>query len=440
MIKKLDSLKNNIIYHIIVIFVGMGFMTASSLAITLEEALDLALKTNSQIVAARQNYLAQRESITQIAAQKLPSVTANVSTNKVWDLKDNDDVDSLAADLTANYTLFDGNRTIHNLRAEKYRLQRIEVELVGVEQKVLFDAIVAYLNVLKDIRLVELSSKNVVMLKQQLAATTSRYELGEVTLTDVAQATAALEAANSVLVSREGVLTLSKSLFETIVGIKAEELDTKIELPDLPSSLAAAKKLAESSNLSLKAGFLSEKRAKALWEASKSKSLPTVNISSSISGGEATSNSDYSNFGITFRGSIPIYSGGALKSGEREAFSSLEAAMANTVITRLGVIQNVMTAWSDFEVTTAIINARIRQVEATELAHQGILEEARLGARTTLHVLESEQAVMNTKTDLETAMSDRLVAAYRILMEVGTLTPSMIGLTSTVRGEFIGQN
>ena len=195
MIKKLDSLKNNIIYHIIFIFVGMGFMTASSLAITLEEALDLALKTNSQIVAARQNYLAQRESITQIAAQKLPSVTTNVSTNKVWDLKDNDDVDSLAADLTANYTLFDGNRTIHNLRAEKYRLQRIEVELVGVEQKVLFDAIVAYLNVLKDIRLVELSSKNVIMLKQQLAATTSRYELGEVTLTDVAQATAALEAA-----------------------------------------------------------------------------------------------------------------------------------------------------------------------------------------------------------------------------------------------------
>ena len=89
-----------------------------------------------------------------------------------------------------------------------------------------------------------------------------------------------------------------------------------------------------------------------------------------------------------------------------------------------------MTAWSDIKVSSSIISARIRQVEATELAHQGISEEARLGSRTTLDVLESEQSLMNTKTDLETALSNRLVAAYRLLMQTGTLTPSSLGISS----------
>ena len=237
------------------------------------------------------------------------------------------------------------------------------------------------------------------------------------------------------MVSREGLLNLSTSLFETIVGAKAENLEVNIELPILPDSLEEAKKLAEKYNLTLKSTIFIEKRAKALWDASKSKSFPTLSIISSLSSGQSVADNDYANFGISLRGSIPIYNGGSLKSGERGAYSSLEAAMANTTIVRLNVMQQVMTAWSDIKVSSSIISARIRQVEATELAHQGISEEARLGSRTTLDVLESEQSLMNTKTDLETALSNRLVAAYRLLMQTGTLTPSSLGISSALLDE-----
>ena len=102
--------------------------------------------------------------------------------------------------------------------------------------------------------------------------------------------------------------------------------------------------------------------------------------------------------------------------------------MTNSEISRLAIAQSVMSAWSDFEVSTTVIIARVREVEAMELAYEGILEEARLGSRTTLDVLNAEQDLLDTKTNLETARSERLAAAYRLLLQTGTLTPSALGL------------
>jgi outer membrane protein len=331
-----------------------------------------------------------------------------------------------------SYTLFDGQLTNNKIIAENYRLESLKAEVASIEEKVIFDSIVAYLNVLRDIRLVELSAKNVSVLGQQLNAASSRFELGELTLTDVAQGTAALEAAKSVMAAREGALNLSNSIFEMAVGKKPTNLNQIIMLPKLPKSLNEAKILAAKSNADVRSILFLEQRARALWDVSKSKSLPSVGLSMSYSAGENYSNFDFSDLGFRISGSIPIYNGGSLKSGEKEAFLALESIMARSELVRLNVAQEVMSAWSTFEVSSAVISARTRQVEASELAFKGTAEEARLGARTILDVLNAEQALMNTKTDLETAQSDRLAAAYRLLLATGTLTPSSLGLVSAI--------
>ena len=171
-----------------------------------------------------------------------------------------------------------------------------------------------------------------------------------------------------------------------------------------------------------------EKRANALLEASRSKSWPTFNLSTSLNGGETSADQNFLNFGISLTGSLPLYDGGAIKSDERQAKIDLELSMVNAEINRLNVQQAVIRAWSDYQVSSAVILARTQEAEATLLAYQGTLEEARLGSRTILDVLNAEQTLMNAQTNLETSKSDKLAAGYRLLLEMGTLTPSVLGL------------
>ena len=412
----------------LLIILALLFSTKQLLAIGLADVLDLTLRTNVQIIAAEKNLESQSETLNQIMARKKPSILATIGSDRNWDLKNNDDADSFSAAITARYTLFDGNLTNHQIDAESYRIEALTLKLKETEQRVIYDSIIAYLNVLRNERLVDLSKKNVNVLNQQLDATISRYQLGELTRTDVAQATAALESATSVLASRQGLLDLAYSIFETAVGTPPTELEVNIKLPLLPKTLGEAKKMARNFNQTLNANLMNEKRAKSLLRAAKSKTLPTLKFSTSLSAGENASQTEFSNFGFSLIGSMPLYNGGSLKSDERRASSELELIMAQAEMARLNVMQAVDSAWSDFEVSSTVIKARAREVEATELAYQGTLEEARLGARTTLDVLNAEQTLMNTKTNLETARSDRLAAGYRLLLQTGTLTSSALGL------------
>jgi outer membrane protein len=212
------------------------------LAIGLAEVLDLTLRTNVQIIVSEKNLESQSEAVKQIMAQKKPSISANISSERNWDLKNNDDSDRFSAAITARYMLFNGNLTNHQVDAERYRVEVLTSEFNGTKQRVIYDSIIAYLNVLRNDRLVDLSKTNVSVLKQQLDATMSRYQLGELTRTDVAQATAALESATSILASRQGSSDLANSIFEMAVGMPPTELDVNVKLPLLPKTLEEAKK------------------------------------------------------------------------------------------------------------------------------------------------------------------------------------------------------
>ena len=412
------------LFILALILPSSGFTKVTGLVEVLEEALN----TNIQISAAAKNLNSQREQIYQLIAQKRPNISIDFLGDRDWDLKNNSESNNFSARLTAGYLLFDGNVTDYQIAAEKLRLSALEAEFEGTKQKIIHEAIIAYLNVIRDTKLVELSSKNVNVLSQQLEATKSRFKLGELTKTDVAQAQAALDSATSVLVSRRGVLYLANRTFETAVGMKPTELRSNIDLPKLPKSETAAEEEAIQFNTELKASLLSERRAQALLKAAEAKSLPTFRISSSLTGGETSNDQDFSNFGVSLTGTLPLYNGGKIKSSERQAQVDLELTMANTELKRLKVQQAVVSAWSEFQVSSAIIAARTREVEATELAYRGTLEETRLGARTVLDVLNAEQTLMNSQTSLESAKRDRLAAGFRLLLETGALTPAVFGL------------
>ncbi|PQM59993.1 MAG: hypothetical protein CML40_06730 [Rhodobacteraceae bacterium] len=418
-----NILKFNTLFFALLIFLP----AKQVFAISLFEVLEEALNTNVQVSMANFNLKSQSEGLNQLLAKKKPSISANFSGDGDWDLKTDLDSHSFLAGITGRYTLFDGNLIDHQIAAETFRINALEAEYEGVKQKVIYEAIIAYLNVLRDTKLVDLSIKNVSVLKQQLAATESRFQLGELTRTDLAQAQAALEASISVLESRKGVLYLANRAFETAVGIKPVDLDANINLPKLPMTEIVAKESATKSNTELRASRMLEKRARKLVAASKSKSLPTLNFTTSLTGGETSTQRDFANIGISLNGSVPLYTGGSIQSAEQEAQANLELSMVNGEIVRLKVEQAVVTAWSDYQVSSAIIIAKTREVEATELAYLGTLEETRLGARTILDVLNAEKNLMNAQTNLETAKRNRLAAGYRVLFEIGALVPALFG-------------
>ena len=393
----------------------------------LAKVLGEALTTNVQISAATNKLKSESEAINQLVAQKKVILSANFSGDQDWDLKNESSSNSFLVGINARYLLYDGNLINHQILAEKLRHEALQAEFEGVKQKVIYDAIIAYLNVLRDTKLVELSKKNVDVLSKQSTATESRFQLGELTKTDVAQSRAALEAAKSVLVSRQGALYLANQIFETAVGLKPSGLEADIPLPRLPKSENEAKRLATKFNLNLKASLLLEKRAAELLKASESRNSPTLNLSTSLTGGETSAQQDFSNFGFSLTGTIPLSSGGAIEGAVRKAKADLELSMVNADMTRLTVQQAVVNAWSDFEVSSAVIMARSGEVEASELAYKGTLEETRLGARSILDVLNAEQGLMNAQTNLETAKRNRLAAGYRLLFEMGTLTPTFLG-------------
>ncbi|MEE2773986.1 MAG: TolC family protein [Pseudomonadota bacterium] len=399
-----------------------------AIATDLQEVLSLTLSTNNQLKVSRINLEGQLEVTKQIVSQKEPIVSANISNSNSWDLNENNDQDTFSADLAAAYTLYDGNKLNHTIKAERYRIGILKENLRELEQKVLLDAILAYLNVLRDLRLVELSEKNVSVLQQQLDATSSRFSLGELTRTDVAYATAALESAKSVLSARKGALYLSQSAFQAVVGIPPDGLTEQIYIPTLPKTLDEAKEIAFTNNPKINAGVIEEKRFRALLEVAKAKSQPTISLSSNISTGHTSSNGGRSALGLRLSGSLPIYSGGALKSGEREASAALEAAITKSLLDRISISQSVISSWSNLQVSAAVISARKREVEASELAYLGTIEEARLGSRTILDVLNAEQALMNTRTELATAESDSLAAGFQLLMAIGKLDQKTLGI------------
>lgn len=332
--------------------------------------------------------------------------------------------------LIAEQPLYTGGQVANATEAAETRITVEETVLIATEQAVLLDAVTAFLDVRRDGFLLEVAQNNVRVLTEQLRAAEERFEVGEVTRTDVEQARAALAGARSNLAASTGQLAISREAFTDVVGRPAGDLDPPPPLPELPDDLEAAISIALRNEPSLAAARLERLASGSDVRTAIGALLPQVTLRGELNQADTFDDgfNGQQSASIGLNITIPFYSGGANYSAVRQAQATVEGAEANITSAAREAMRDVGIAWSSLGVARASIESGRLEVKAAQLAFEGVTEEAKVGARTTLDVLDAEEEVLDARAGLITAQRDEYVAAYQLLGAMGLLTVDHLGL------------
>lgn len=325
--------------------------------------------------------------------------------------------------LEAALTLFANGQRLLAREAAKENVLALRDALRDVEQQILFDAVQAFFNVRTAQAFVSLRENNLRLITQELRAARDRFEVGEVTRTDVALAESRLAAARSQLAAVRGDLAVQREAYKAAVGRLPGNLQAPSREPETAPSVEAAKKLAVQAHPLIRRRQREVTVAELRADAAGRAMGPTVSLNGQIRR-RTTQQTDDKFDDLTARLTLrqPIYRGGSLASDERRARAQRDQARAVLHQTVLGVEQQVGNAWAQIEISGAQIRAADEQIRAAQIAFQGTREEARLGARTTLDVLDAEQELLDARANRISAENDRAIAIYSLLSAMGLLT------------------
>ncbi len=329
-----------------------------------------------------------------------------------------------AFQFSADLTLYDGGRTRLGIDVAKESVLATRDALVGVEQSVLLNAVSAYMNVRSRGEFVLLRQKNVRVIEQELRAAQDRFEVGEVTRTDVALAEARLAASRSALAAADGDLAVAREVFKTAVGAYPGTLAPPPASPATARSPDDAKAVASRSHPSIRQA----QRGVTIAEMNVARAQAAMGprLTAGLELGYTDTSTTRRSANLTYN--QPIYAGGQLLAVTRQARDNAEAARAQLLVTAAGVSEAVGTAWAQLAVARAQIEASDRQITASQIAYNGVREEATLGARTTLDVLDAEQELLNAEVNRIVAENTRYVAVYSLLAAMGLLTVDHLNL------------
>jgi len=404
-------------------------LPAPGAAESLPDVLVEAVRNSPELEAQRANVKIAAERAVQAAAGGRPTITGDIGLE--LEVNDTDDtVFPSTLRLSAEQPLYTGGQVENATEAAEKRIEAEKARLSATEQQVLRDAVTAFSDVRRDQVRVRISVNNVRVLSEQLRAARERFEVGEVTRTDVEQARARLAAARSILAAQRGGLEISKEAFARVVGRPPDDLDPPPPLPDLPEALEQAVQIALRKDPTLLAARIERDASGSDVRAAIGALLPQISLRGELSQID-TANDNFegrqsASIGIAV--TIPFYTGGANYSAVRQEQAEVEFAESEITSAIRNAIERTGTAWSRLEVARATINAGRLEVRAAELAFEGVNEEAKVGARTTLDVLDAEQEVLDARLDLATAKRDEYVAAYDLLEAMGVLTVEHLGL------------
>jgi outer membrane protein len=331
--------------------------------------------------------------------------------------------------ISASILLYDNGASKFAVESSKETVLATRQGLVSVEQQVLFSAVQAFMDVVRDDEIVDLRLNNLRLLERELQAAQDRFEVGEVTRTDVALAEARLAGARAELAAAQGDLAASEEFYASAIGDRPGNLVTPTSLPSAAGSIEEAKAVAIRSHpdmLSVQHEILA---AEFLVNRARATLGPTVRLDTRLTRRQELDSNTYqegADIGVTLSG--PIYQGGRLSALLRQSMARRDAVRASLHLTRHNIRQQAGTAWSRFVASGAQIQASARQVEAARIAFEGVREEAKLGARTTLDVLTAEQDLLDAEADRITAQATQIVAAYGVLSSMGLLTVDHLNL------------
>ena len=405
---------------------------------SLQDALVKAYQTNPQLLAERANLRASDEDVAQAIAQWRPRISLNADYSKIHAESKTDGLPrSLArtepwsADVTATQTVFAGGRILAQRRQADALVNSGRARLHSTEQSVFLGTISSYMNVVRDESVLKLNQTHIELLKKQLEAAQARFDVGEITRTDVAQAEARLAAGRSSETTAEANLKVSRLAYERAVGEAPGTLDTKPAVPVLPESEAQAREIANVQNPTLVAARAQEDAARYGIDFAVGQMLPTVTVQASYgrSGqerGPAETIGDDTR--LTATATVPLYQGGAEWSAVRQAKEFNNRARLNVEDARRGTDESVQNAWEAYRAARASSEANRQQVKASEIAFEGVQQELEVGSRTTLDVLDQQQELLNARVALVRTERDEVVASYSLLAAVGKLTATDLEL------------
>jgi len=424
------------------LFAGAGDAQAE----TLRDALVAAYGSNPDLQSERARLRATDEQIPQALSGWRPSVVASGSFGSVTSDSEiagisgfaipgvsgsnKTTVDPLTTALTITQPVFNGGQTLFGTRQAEASVMAGREVLRDAEQSTLLDVVTAFMDVLRDDAVVSLREKNVEVLQRQREAAQDRFDVGEITRTDVAQSEARLSGSNSNLISAQGALTRSRAAYERVVGHRPGDLEQQEALPAVPTSEEEAMAIALENNPILLSTRHAERASAQAVKVAKGALLPSVSLqaeyqyaedpSSSVSRTEQTT--------ATARLSVPLFQGGAVYSRVREAKQTNSQNRLQIASAQRQVEEAVANSWELLRTAQARLVSDQEQVTANEIALEGVQQEAQVGSRTTLDVLDAEQELLDARVALVGAERDESVAIFTLLSAVGRLSAQGLGL------------
>lgn len=390
---------------------------------TMVDALTSAYNNSGLLEQNRALLRATDEDLAQAIAATLPVINWSLSATATRPRPAGADLVQANARISGSLTLYDGGIGKLAVDAQKETILATRQSLRSVEQDVLRRAVEAYMNVRRETEVVSLRENNVRLITQEFRAAQDRFEVGEVTRTDVALAEARLAAARSQLAAAEGARARAAEEFRAAVG-RAPNAPVPATPAPVSRNLDEAKAFAVRNHPSIletqhavSAAELNIRRAEAALR-------PSVSLQGFI--GTDADFDDSRQIGIQAGG--PIYSGGRLSSQIRQFMSRRDATRAGLHLTRLGVEQQVGNAFAFLTVARASRTASDQQIAAAQVAFNGVREEAAVGARTTLDVLNAEQELLDARANMISAQADEVIASYALLAAMGLLTADHLRL------------
>jgi len=398
----------------------------------LREALVNAYNTNPTLEAARDNQRANDENVAIQRSSGLPS--ANISATHTEFLRQSANSftapeRNLGVTAQALVPVYSGGAVRNGIAAAKERVEAGQADLRNTESTLFSQVVAAYMDVLRTEALVALSTNNVAVLRTNLEATSDRFQIGDITITDVAQSRSRLAQAEGDLQSAQANLIAARENYVRLVGKEPGELAAPPPLPGLPDTVGEAIVAALENNPNLQSAKLRAEAAGYDTKAAGAGRLPTVGlfvngqysdffgtlggpVSSQFRQAETTANA-----GV--RVTIPLFQGGLPAARQRQAGARESAALEDAIASERSVIAETRSTYANWQAANAVIKSAQAAVEAAELSLEGVRAENSIGNRQVLDVLNAEQELVQSRAQLVTARRNAYVAGFNLLALMG---------------------
>ncbi|TWA88117.1 outer membrane protein/adhesin transport system outer membrane protein [Azospirillum brasilense] len=414
-----------------------GIDTAS--AQSLEDALAQAYSNNPALAAQRARQRAVDESVPQALSGYRPTVratadiTRNATNSTFQGGETGSENNAKSVGVTATQPLYDATVGPAVRRAER-TVEAQRATVLANEQQILLNAAAAYLDVVQNQAVLELQANNEQVLRRQLDAARDRFRVGEYTRTDVSQSESRLAASIAARISAEGTLQASRATYERVVGSMPGKLKAPKPKFKLPGTLDEVVEMARSNNPSVLSATYTEAAQREAVDQQFGRLLPSANLSAqanrTIDAGRSSGIDIKRQDGaqLTAQITIPLYQAGLPEALTREAKHTANQARLQIDDTRRQAVEAAISAWQGLQAARASIESYNSQIRAAEIALEGVRQEAQVGSRTVLDVLNQEQELLNARVNLVRAQRTEMVQAFTVLGAIGQLTARQLNL------------